>query len=59
LSRAAQKRVARKLLAFLDAGCPDSVGQTFKVHKHGVTCHRDVLPEKTPDEIVCLTGKKA
>ena len=23
---------------------------------HGVTFHRDVLPEKTPDEIVCLTA---
>ena len=40
----------------LDAGAPDSVGQVFRERGHYVLLHRDVLPEKSPDKLVCITA---
>ncbi|MGC8532125.1 MAG: hypothetical protein ACP5M1_08810 [Acidiphilium sp.] len=44
------------LHAFLDAGVPDSVGRALLASGHQVTFHRDVLPEKTPDQVVAATA---
>ena len=44
------------LIVFLDAGVPDSVGDVFLNRKHSVILHRDVLPERTPDTVVCRTA---
>jgi hypothetical protein len=35
---------------------PDSVGDVLKAHGHLVIFHRDVLSEKTPDDVVCATA---
>lgn len=40
----------------LDAGVPDSVGRAMETAGHIVIYHREVLPPKTPDEVVCLTA---
>lgn len=40
----------------LDAGVPDSVGKIFSDAGYEVILHRDVLPDRTPDEIVCITA---
>lgn len=40
----------------LDAGVPDSVGKVFQEAGYEVLFHRNVLPEKTPDEVVCITA---
>jgi predicted nuclease of predicted toxin-antitoxin system len=45
-----------RLKAFLDAGIPDSVGAMLTHHGHEVIYYRDVLPEKTADDIVCATA---
>jgi hypothetical protein len=45
-----------QLRTFLDAGVPDSVGLVFKEYGHLVIFHREALPEKTPDDIVCATA---
>jgi predicted nuclease of predicted toxin-antitoxin system len=47
---------ALKFRAFLDAGVPDSVGRVFSEFGHTVIYHRNVLPDKTPDEAVCATA---
>jgi predicted nuclease of predicted toxin-antitoxin system len=44
------------LLVFLDAGVPDSVGAAFIAASHAVIFHRDMLPDKTPDPVVCATA---
>jgi len=44
------------LRAFLDAGVPDSVGHVFKDNGHYVMFHRDALPDKTADPVVCATA---
>ncbi|MEO3389017.1 DUF5615 family PIN-like protein [Mesorhizobium sp. CAU 1741] len=43
----------------LDAGVPDSVGRVFSEAGFEVLLHREVLPERTPDEIVCITAEKS
>ena len=45
-----------KLRVFLDAGVPDSVGDAFRNAGHEVLLHRDHLPERTPDQLVCATS---
>jgi predicted nuclease of predicted toxin-antitoxin system len=35
---------------------PDSVGEVFKDSEHAVIYHRDVLPDKAPDPVVCATA---
>jgi hypothetical protein len=45
-----------RLRALLDAGVPDSVGAVLTKHSHEVIYYRDVLPEKTADDIVCATA---
>jgi len=42
----------------LDASVPDSVATVFINRGHNVILHRDVLPEATPDEVVCTTALK-
>lgn len=41
---------------FLDASVPDSVGKVFAECGHEVIYHRDVLPERTPDQVVAATA---
>ncbi len=48
---------APKLRLFLDAGVPDSVGEAFKAAGHEVLLHRDHLPEKSPDALVCTVSE--
>ena len=48
------KRVSLRTL--LDAGVPDSVGRILLECGHHVTLHRQVLPEKTPDQVVATTA---
>lgn len=45
-----------QLRAFLDAGVPDSVGETLRADHHFVILHREVLPEGSPDELVCAAA---
>jgi predicted nuclease of predicted toxin-antitoxin system len=45
-----------RLRTFLDTGVPDSVGEVLSKHNHEVIFHRDVLPEKTVDAVVCATA---
>ena len=40
----------------LDAGVPDLVAQPFRDAGHHVVLHRDLLPEGSPDELVCRTA---
>lgn len=40
----------------MDAGVPDSVGQVFSDNGHLVIYHREALPEKTSDSVVCATA---
>ncbi|MEJ0020063.1 MAG: DUF5615 family PIN-like protein [Acetobacteraceae bacterium] len=40
----------------LDAGVPDSVGRALTGRGHDVIDHRDVLPERTPDQVVAATA---
>jgi len=42
----------------LDASVPDSVAAVFAKRGHGVILHRDVLPDRTPDEVVCAAALK-
>lgn len=49
-------RAKTKLRMFLDAGVPDSVGKKLEEFGHEVIYHRNVLPEKTPDDAVCVTA---
>jgi predicted nuclease of predicted toxin-antitoxin system len=44
--------------ALLDAGVPVSVGKVINAAGFEVLFHRDVLPEKTPDEVVCITAEE-
>ena len=44
------------LKVFLDAGVPDSIARVFEKHGHFAVLHRDALPEKTSDEVVCATA---
>lgn len=46
-----------KLKVFLDAGVPDSVGEIFRQGGHEVLLHRDHLPEKSPDQLVCAVSE--
>lgn len=41
---------------FLDAGVPDSVGLSLTRLGHVVILHREALPERTPDDVVCRTA---
>jgi predicted nuclease of predicted toxin-antitoxin system len=45
-----------RLRVFLDAGVPDSVGDVFLKYGHEVIYHRNALPEKTVDKLVCVTA---
>jgi predicted nuclease of predicted toxin-antitoxin system len=40
----------------LDAGVPNSVGRALAETGYEVLFHRDVLPDETPDEVVCVTA---
>jgi predicted nuclease of predicted toxin-antitoxin system len=42
----------------LDASVPDSVGKVLARRGCEVILHRDVLPDATPDEVVCATALK-
>jgi predicted nuclease of predicted toxin-antitoxin system len=44
------------LRVLLDAGVPVQVGRVFEDYKHFVIYHKDVLPERTPDEAVCAAA---
>ncbi|MER8749279.1 DUF5615 family PIN-like protein [Mesorhizobium sp. M1050] len=44
------------LRTFLDAGVPDSVGRKLEEFGHTVIYHRNALPERTPDDVVCITA---
>jgi predicted nuclease of predicted toxin-antitoxin system len=50
------KAVAVKLKTLADAGVPDSVSEVLKAHGHLAILHREVLLDKTPDEVVCATA---
>lgn len=45
-----------QLRTFLDAGVPDSVADALRQQGHVVILHRDALPEKSTDEVVCATA---
>ncbi len=47
-----------RLRVFLDAGVPDSVGAVFAKNGHEVLHHREFLPEKTVDKLVCVQALK-
>lgn len=40
----------------LDAGVPDSVGHVISARGYKVIFHREVLGDKTADEVVCATA---
>jgi predicted nuclease of predicted toxin-antitoxin system len=40
----------------LDAGVPVSVGDIFSNYGHIVIFHRNVLPDKSSDPVVCVTA---
>lgn len=44
------------LRVFLDAGAPESVGHVFAQRGHTVIYHREILPERSPDDIVCAAA---
>ena len=44
------------LKTFLDAGAPDSIGDVLKKYGHHVIFHREALPEKTSDALVCAAA---
>lgn len=44
------------LRTFLDAGVPDSVADIFRKHSHLAILHREALPEKSTDAVVCATA---
>jgi predicted nuclease of predicted toxin-antitoxin system len=44
------------LRTFLDAGVPDSVASVFRKHGHTAILHREALPEKSTDAVVCATA---
>jgi hypothetical protein len=44
------------LRVFLDAGVPDSVGETLKQRGHFVILYRQALPEKIDDDVVCAAA---
>lgn len=44
------------LRTFLDAGVPDSVAEVFHKHGHVAILHREALPEKSTDAVVCATA---
>ncbi len=48
------ERVTLRVL--LDAGVPDSVAAVFKKRDHLTILHREVLAEKTPDDVVATTA---
>lgn len=49
--------VRRPTLRFLlDAGVPESVARALEGVGHEVIRHRDVLPERTKDDVVCATA---
>jgi predicted nuclease of predicted toxin-antitoxin system len=41
---------------FLDAGVPDSVAAAFRSGGHYIILHRDVLAEKTADDVVAAAA---
>lgn len=47
---------AKTLRTLLDAGVPDSVGDVLRTAGHEVILHREVLPDKTHDDVVCATA---
>lgn len=44
------------LRTFLDAGVPDSIAEVFRKHGHLAILHREALPEKSTDAVVCATA---
>jgi predicted nuclease of predicted toxin-antitoxin system len=40
----------------MDAGVPDSVATIFKERSHFTILHREVLPERTADDVVASTA---
>jgi predicted nuclease of predicted toxin-antitoxin system len=44
------------LRVFLDAGVPDSVGETLEKSGHVVILYRQALPERIGDDVVCTTA---
>jgi predicted nuclease of predicted toxin-antitoxin system len=50
-------KAARLILrTFLDAGVPDSIAEVFQKHGHIAILHREALPEKSTDSVVCATA---
>lgn len=47
---------ATRLRTLLDAGVPDSVGGVLREFGHMVILHREVLGEKSPDDVVCAAA---
>jgi predicted nuclease of predicted toxin-antitoxin system len=47
---------ANSFRVLLDPSAPDSIGGVFQKHGHHVILHRSILPERTPDQIVCAAA---